>query len=81
MIYLPQLDTHSVIEIIPVYKYEFSPEMSGQSSLSQIDSAGSVFSNAGWTVFKRLVAPRRLNFNWQFWQQLAARRVVDVDRG
>ena len=51
MIYGVQLDTHSVIEMIPVYKYEFSPEMSSQSSLSQPDSAGSVFSNAAGPFF------------------------------
>ena len=43
MICRPQLDTHSVIEMIPVYKYEFSPEMISQSSLSQPESAGSAF--------------------------------------
>ena len=43
MIYGVQLDTHSVIEMIPVYKYEFSPEMISQSSLSQPESAGSAF--------------------------------------
>ena len=41
----------SIISVATVYKYEFNPEMSTQSSLSQPESAGSAFSNAAGPFF------------------------------